>query len=885
MVDKLQIQVYTDEVAEYNAMLQNPSQLDLGDWPVPVSDVSAFTTDSRFILSPPNSEFGMFEFDFNHANTFFGIPDNFGNNQQGIEFREAVAHLIDKPAVVNDLFIGLASPIDNAVPPAQGLLCSGLGCQSNPNGANSPAAYSYVDTANGKSVSLTGACGWETVPSLQTGCLSAFRQSADTLDPVGLVTASASNPDFCDAAQHLVNAGLATGINAVDCSVAGHHTAALDSGTIILSVRSDNPPRLAIGNDLATRLCELFDGTGLTTCSQISSIHMGILQVEQQVYNTKSILLDWHIYTGASSLTPIFDQLYALYNSAFASNACGGKNAIFGQDYSYFCNTQFDAYTSMLEFNDTTTGATASAQMAMQIFGQSVATVPLWSQGIRVPYLASLTGVNDASGFGPPQYFTTLNAWSSAPPLPGTLRWGFRQGTINLNIFLADSRWEFYVDREIYDSLISTAPYNATTPFAYLASSYSTVVADSTGKCGNGDLYPVAGSQSCLIFNLRPNTFWQDGRAVTGSDIKFSMLSYKKIPGPLSSGVSGLLDVTYQAGPSPGTNAVFTHLTSKSPFAIFNIGREPIIPQHVWASDPTTPCPGTQTGTTPPASCAVNPALISADPITSSVCSSTSTQSTNTVHPETACTAPGSTAVPPGGLCPTTSFTNRTGLFNLGGCKGLFVGSGPWVCTNLNLSGTPASEVLTGNGCTSTATNTFGTQLVDVGGTIILQRMGFGYPGYDTVHSYYRDSRFYKNWLWADRQGQGVVNFLDVSNFGSCWASGGTRLTISSTQNSGCLHWALPSATISTTLCGTAGWPTADCNAASATNLSLGGDSPNCANTGQSCFLDVIEASEIGTLYNVYWTNPVVYTQFLGAQPVPQTLYEGGIVYNGQAPP
>jgi ABC-type transport system substrate-binding protein len=851
MVDKIQIQVYTDEIAEYNAMLGFPSALDLGDWPVPPPLVSTFNADSRFILSASTSEFGMFQFDFNHANTFFGINDKFGNNPLGVEFREAVAHLINKPAVVNDLFSGLADPIDNAVPPAQGLLCSGLGCQSNPNGANSPAQYSYVDTASGKSVSLTGACGWETIASLQTGCLSAFRQSVNTLDSIGLVTASASNPDFCDAAQHLVNAGLATGINTLDCSVAGHHTAALDSGSIILRVRSDNPPRLAVGNDLATRLCELFNGAGVTSCTQISSIRMGILQTVESVYNTKSILLDWHIYTGASSLTPIFDQLYSHYNSAFASTACGGRPATFGQNYGYFCNSQYDAYTNVLEFNDSISGATASAQMALQIFGQHLATIPLWSQAIRVPYLNGWTGVNDASGLGPSNFITWLNAWNSAPAAPGTMRQGFNQGTVNLNPFLASTPHEFRVIRAIYDSLVLTAPYNATTPFAWLANSYTPMVVDSTGKCGNGDLFPVAGTQSCLIFNLRPNAFFHDGRVVTGSDVKFSMLAYKQIPGPLSAGVSGLIDVTYQAGPSPGANAVFAHLNSKSPFAIYNVGSIPIIPQHIWASDPTTSCPGTQTGTITPASCTVNANFAIADPVTSSVC--------------TVSTGCGSVAV--GTLCVTFAT----------GCVGLFVGNGPWICLNLNLFGTPASEATIGNGCTSTATNAAGTQAVDVGGTIVLQRNGFGTPSYQDSTNYYRSSRDYKNWLWADRQGQGIVNFVDASNFGSCWGK-----TISSTLNTGCAHWANPSATISTTLCGTAGWPTADCNAGSQTNTKLGGNSPGCGST-TSCSLNTIESGQLGQLWQVAWTNPVA-VNLLVVQAVPQTTYEGGLVYSDSAP-
>jgi ABC-type transport system substrate-binding protein len=826
MMDKLQIQVYSDALAEYNAMLQPSSAFDLGDSPVPASMISTFLGDSRFYLSAPNSEFGMFQIDFNHANTFFGIPDEFGNNPSGIELREAVAHLINKPAVVTDLLLGLATPTDNAVPPGQGLLCSGLGCPSN---GNSPNAYSYTDTANGKVVSLTGACGWETIASLQTGCLSAFRQSAETLDSVGLVTASAFNPDFCNAAQHLVNAGLATGINAADCSVAGHHTAALDSGSIILWVRTDNEPRFTLGRDLATRLCELFNGLGVTTCTQISLTLGPLSAAEGTVYSTKSVLLDWHIYIGSWSLTPIFDQLYNLYNSAFASTACGGKAATFGQDYGYFCNSQYDAFTSMLEFNDTTSGAIASAQMAMQIFGQHVATIPLWSQALRVPYQKGWTGVNDATGLGPSNYFTWLNAWNSTPAVLGTMRQGFSSGTLNLNPFLALTPYEFRIIRAVYDSLIQTAPYDPTTPFAWLANSYTSVVADSTGKCGTGDLFPIAGSQSCLIFNLRPNVFFHDGTVVTGSDVKFSMLAFKQVPGPLSSGVSGVLDVTYQDGPVQGAQSVFVHLNSKSVFAIFSVGGEPIIPQHVWASDPTTPCPGTATGATLPASCTVNPNLATADPVVSSVC--------------TVSTGCGAATV--GTLCSTFA----------AGCAGLFVGNGPWTCSNLNLPGTPAGEGPTGNGCTSTATNTAGTQAVNAGGTIILQRFGLGFAGLDPLHSYFRDSAKYLMWQWADRLGHGTVDNGDLGNFAGCSGSFDTG---------SCAYWDVPVARATCT--SSAG----SCNAASL--VPIGGD--------RNCLVDSTDQNTLSGEIGLSWASPVAYLSLMGTQLIPQTLYEGGIVYN-----
>jgi len=799
MMDKLQIQVYTDEIAEYNAMLQTPSQLDLGDWPVPKSIEGSFLSDTRFYLSAPNSEFGMFDIDFNHANTFYGIADNHGNSLAGIQFRQAISHLIDKQSFISSVLGGLANPMDNAVPPGQGILHPGLPCDANaPPGCNNAYTVSYTTNGVSGTYNLVGSCAWDTL--FPTGCLSAYRYAADAVDAFGIVTASAANPDFCDAAQHLVSAGLATGVNAADCSVSGHQAPGLSGNQITFFIRSDNPPRQKLGTALAARMCELFNGAGTTSCAQVNGFQGNIAQAVPAVFSTSAVQLGWHMYTAGWGLTPQFDQLYALYNSAFASTACGGKRASFGQDYTYYCRADYDHATNMLEFNDTTSGAVASAQLAMQIFGQTVATIPIWSNAIEVPYATGFTGISDASGLGPSQFFSTLNGWSSNPAVAGTLRWGFKQGTVNLNIFLATTQWEFYTWSNIYDSLVATAPYNATTPFSWLASSFTTVDASASPQCAS-----VATTVRCIIFNLRPGVHFHDGTVLTGSDVKFSMLAFKQVPGPISSSVAGIVDVTYVAGPSPGTQSVFVHLTSKSPFAVFNVGGVPILPQHIWASDTTTACPGTPTGATAPLSCTVNTATAAADPITSHI----------------------------------------------------FIGTGPWECVDL-VSGQ------IGGGCTRTATGTQGNQAVDAGGTIILQRFGFGFPGYDSTHSYFHGSRFYKTFLWADRLGQGTFNIVDVSNAGGCW-----NKPIST--NPGCAHWVSPASTI--TCVAAAG----SCNAQSLTNTANGGN-----NEAQ---MSITEVSELGALWQVSWNAPIVYTTFAGAQPVPQTLYEGGITYSGSATP
>jgi len=800
MVDKVQIQVYTDETAEYYAMLETPSLVDLGDSPLPKSLESTFLSDTRFILSSPTSAFDMFDIEFNHANTFFGIPDNYGNNPAGIEFRQSIAHLIDKNAFINNVLGGLGRSSDNAVPPAQGILHPGLPCDSNSPSTGCTDAYSVNYTTNGVSGSynLAGPCGWDTL--FPTGCISAFHYAADAVDSFGIVTASAANPDFCDAAHHLVAAGLASGVNPADCSVSGHQSAALASGLINFIIESDNPPRQKLGMALAARMCELFNGAGTTSCTQLGGIRqLGIAAVFQSVFLTSQVL-QWHMYTGGLQLNSEFDQLYALYNSQFASNACGGMLASYAQNYIYYCRPDYDHFSKMLEFNDTLSGAIASAQGAMQIFGKTVPSIPIWSSIIEIPYSTGWTGINNAVGMGPSNYFTSLNAWSQTPAVFGTQRWGFAHSTISLNPFSTLTVSDVRADDLIYDTLVRTAPYNATTPFAWLSNQFYTVAATTSAQCGS-----VPGTVDCIIFNLRPSVHFHDWVSLTGSDVKFSLLAFKQVPGLNSANVANILDVTYVPGPAPGSQSIFVHLSSSSPFAILNLGQVPILPQHIWASDKTSFCPGTPTGATPPASCTVNSTLINADPVVN--------------H--------------------------------------LLIGSGPFECVDL-------STGQVGGGCTRTAAGTQGTQLVDAGGTIILQRFGFGYPGYDSAHSYFRGSRLYKVFQWADRLGQGTVNIVDVSNAGGCW-----NKPIST--NPGCAHWVSPASTIT---CVTSAGA---CNAGSLKTIADGGS--------YESQMSITEVSELGALWQVSWNSPVVYSTFSNAQPAPQSLYEGGIEYTGSAPP
>src|SRR5205807_3516898 len=123
---------------------------------------------------------------------------------------------------------------------------------------------------------------------------------------------------------------------------------------------------------------------------------------------------------------------------------------------------------------------------------------------------------------------------------------GFAQGTLILNPFSAVTLPDARVDALIYDTLVMTAPYNQTTPFGWLANQFYTVPASTNPQCAS-----IPGTVSCIILNLRPSPHFQDGVSLTGSDVKFSLLAFKQIPGLNSPYVANIIDVTYLAGPSP----------------------------------------------------------------------------------------------------------------------------------------------------------------------------------------------------------------------------------------------------------------------------------------------------------------------------------------------
>ena len=177
---------------------------------------------------------------------------------------------------------------------------------------------------------------------------------------------------------------------------------------------------------------------------------------------------------------------------------------------------------------------------------------------------------------------------------------------------------------------------------------------------------------------------------------------------------------------------------------------------------------------------------------------------------------------------------DASGLYHL-------IGSGPFICRDLVTS-------LVGGHCTSTASDN-----APVGSTIILQRNGLGLAG-TSNSAYFRSSEKYKQWQWADVFNHGSVDILDVSSAAGC---------LGKTATGACAHWDTPAATMSCiTTAGT-------CNAGSLAGLGVN-------NAGNVSFLDIQQSFR---WFGVSWTSPISYPTLTDSEPIPQTLYEGGLQY------
>jgi hypothetical protein len=903
--DQIQYQIFADETGEFNGLQAGQIDLTdtpLNKFQVPIfcpSGTNFWCTGAvpnpPNLPNPPDGQFGFQHDDINNANVFWGITFCFAQDgitaggscqpkngavtvpgypfttatcpnvrgvhagdctYAGIQWRQGFASLLDKGCVtiqpncpanhglVNGVFGGAAQSIDNVGDvPAQVIAHPGYSWEAS---CQPSLAAKCIGPYISGPYDLKGVCSWDSlhVTAGSTNCVSANNfdfAGQGTDSSLDGITWNPGTVNFCNAADHFIAAGIASGKDA-NCRLT---TLLGPGGDVVFAIRLDSPNRLASGTAEFNRFCDLLNAPINTgQCSRPTNTGGTLRLVKHQLTVTSlcSVLcglstdgiatntpnLGWHVYTGANTVGPAFNQQWGLYDSQFDSTICGGSLAVpassVGQfplaNYVYSCNAKMDHYQEMVANNVTIAGATQSDQVAMEIFGNHTVNNPTISRTQQFAYAKGWQGVSDATGVGisTGNFWSLLNMWNPNPAVSGpTIRWGMKQGTSSLNPFEFTSPSEFNVLQEVYDTLLRVTPYIPTSGpqiIGWMADSYKLVQHSLilTGVTVDSNCPASIGTsvvQGCVKMLLRGDSFFQDGQQVTASDVKFSFENFNSTGGIVSAATSNTVDVVYDPAflptslggtESPGQlETLYVALKSLNAFALFDMTNVPIVPQHVWKTTGASgPCrdtslsnPGSGKGLP---QCTVDPAFLSgigADPV----------------------------------------------------ANNMLIGSGPYICGMRNNPSDPTSGfAVLGGGCTSTGTSAVTT------GSITLYRYGIGLNPFGSG-TYFRSNANYKEFAWATN-GHDSVNILVVSGIETCRTPADGPL---------CSHYAGPALT---TTCTTAG------------PCFIG---PVGGGVGVPFFL----AKDFAlTFYGRSWSFPVAYTSLDGAlQPASPVSYEDGSQY------
>ena len=615
----LQVNIFPNDVTEYTNLLSANPSIDLTDAPVPASVCSNPTCQlggPGYYLTSPVPDTGYYEIQFMLDNNYWNCAMQFGNSACGVNIRQAIAHMIDKTIFATkdpNIPVGDGMAIDNPVPTSSGGgLLSANSCLWDssflePNTVGTPCTVGGGSTGNsvgGSSYHLAAATG---VASINCPWCQA-----------------PGSPDLNAAAQHLVNAGLATGFSTTTSILTNPISTTGLTIPNLFAVAND-PIRLDLGQSLADQICYMFTGSYTTNCAYLSYTPGLLSGFNGFTTCTATVCPTWWIFTAGYNGISFYDQsLYNIYNSRFVSGIpaiqppngpCSPSSVPTSSaaNYMYLCSPAYDGLSNQLETagcltatGDPVVGATSNkptppgsglcsngslsshsaAIQAEDIFGQNAFTIPILEKLVQFGYLQCGVGqpssticsstnswvraINDAST-GLPNYFTWLNIFNPGPVLPGTIRQGFDQVTRSVNPYIASSIHDQYIVGSIYDSLMIQNPLSTTQFFNWMTEFETT-----PASLGYN---PPPHTVLTYRFELRPGLTWQDGRPVTSYDVAFSYLSMVGSGTYLASSASMMTGITVL------NSLLFDiNVNSTGPFVLPNLTSLPIVPGHYWSN-------------------------------------------------------------------------------------------------------------------------------------------------------------------------------------------------------------------------------------------------------------------------------------------------------------
>jgi hypothetical protein len=749
-MDTLLNTIFTNEQAEWDNMQTSNPSIDMSDWPITPALTPTFTSGSQYLVTSTISQAGYFEIQFMLANTFWGCSFNYGQSSCGIQIRQGISHLVDKAKfATSDAFCNTqCSAIDAPLPTSNiGNLPEANPCAWD---ASFPETGCTVGEAPGRAYHLLAATG---------------------NGPYAWLPAPGSS-DFCAAATHFINAGIATGKDPNTCVLTGIVPGATSGGVPNFFIRNDNPPRLDLGNGLAAEICDLFTGTLSAPCTYLTTTPGNILAFPGFQTSDDSVNNSWHFYTagyGATVGQLQYDSgLYYTYNSNFVSGIPAIKNPIghcastsvpsfSAPDYMYICIPNFDSLGKSLEFaaclhasGEPVPGSTSNnptgpnnaqcpgapsgslsaisyAVQAEDLFGQYALTLPVFQQSLQNVYLNNgWQRVINGQGTGIPNYYTWLNAWNQNPVQPGTLRQGFKQSTSSASPFIASTIWDAYVVGNIYDTLGATNPVSNDL-FNWM------IVNEQQLATSQLTYTPPSGTSTTFRFTLRSDMFFQDGSKVTSFDVAGSYLALKGSGAFAGGGASPMTGFTI-LGPSQFD----INVMASGPTTLIGIEALYVLPYKYWAnigpsafSTAITSCTGVGANCYPAqytlGSDGATPTCVTGGKLSCSFAASNFNWDPNKIT------------------------ANYDPIQNH-----ILIGSGPWEC------GAPISI---GAGCTVN-----GLQNPTIGNSYTLTRYGKGLsPGSSTTQIYFRSSGNLALWIWSQNNGDLTHDFLNFSVVAACY--------------------------------------------------------------------------------------------------------------------
>jgi ABC-type transport system substrate-binding protein len=546
--------LYVDEQAEWTAM--DNDELDFEDWPLTAAWVEAWQDDPRFQLKNYGGEAGYFILDMNHYGDLLlpnGDPNPTIDAEMGINvmtilsFRQALACLVNRSYIVNDITQGFGLPMWTPVPVYM-------------------TTYVHPDIRHGGALEDLTYGGYEGDVAL----------AEQYLNDDGFLYLPGEYPwRFYDRDQN------------------GHYDAG-EEFSLIFYARSDSLERFAFANSYVLKL------TSAPINIQVDYRPRGRSECSARVFGAK----EFHLYTGGwTHIGPDPDYLYDLHHSTMYWHPGNPPN--YGDGY----DALLDQYAEDIKFATTTPDDITATMNFQERFAELVWNVPLWcTSGVKAyrrvpveePGPAEWKDVVNQVGFGMNSWWTFLNLMKECefyPPI--YVNYGISIPTIeSLNPIYAGWYWDWEVLGQIYGSLGRRDPYDLgiLTPQS-LDNWIIDVWTDPT----------TLEQKSKVIITLRPDLYWQDGTPITLADIKYTFkecvdaLLAKGLPPPWWYATSQNVVDFYQIDPL--NMKILLDVTSV--WAVSWVLSTPIIPKHIWKPiiDASSPADPIVTGFQPDPNC------------------------------------------------------------------------------------------------------------------------------------------------------------------------------------------------------------------------------------------------------------------------------------------